>query len=81
MSEEQTYAKLTEIFRDIFDDDTIVLHPDMTAGDIEGWDSFNHISIVVASEAAFDVKFKSAEIEDLKNVGEFVRLINQAHTA
>jgi acyl carrier protein len=44
---------------------------------VPDWDSFNHINIVVATEAVFKIKFKSAEIEELKNVGEFVQLIQR----
>lgn len=77
MQEQEIYAKLTEIFRDIFDDDSIVLKPEMTAKDVEDWDSFNHINLIVATEAKFGIKFKTAEIESLKNVGHFVSIIHQ----
>lgn len=68
-------AKLTTIFRDIFDDDAISLRPDMTAADVNEWDSFNHINLIVATEARFGIKFHTAEIESLKNVGHFEELI------
>lgn len=69
------YKKLTDIFRDVLDQDDLVLTSDLTAADVRGWDSLTHINIVVAAEAAFRIKFKSAELEDLKNVGELVSLI------
>lgn len=69
--------KLTAVFRDIFDDDTIVISLETTAKDIEEWDSANHINIIVATEALFGIRFKSAEIEELHNVGEFVALIER----
>ena len=75
MNEADIYEQLTEIFQDIFDDDTIVLTPETSAADIEKWDSFNHVNITVASEAAFGVRFKSSELEDLQSVGQLVRLI------
>jgi len=75
MDEAKIYARLNEIFRDIFDDDDIVLTPDTTAADIPEWDSFNHVNISVACEVAFGIKFKAAELEELKNVGELVRVI------
>ena len=75
MDDTQIYAKLTEIFQDIFDDETIVLKPETTAADIEDWDSFNHVNISVAVEAAFGIKFKSSELEELTNVGDMVTLI------
>ena len=75
MDQAEIYQKLTGIFRDILDDDDLTLRPELTAADVPGWDSFNHINIVVATEAAFGIKFKSAEVEELKNVGEFITLI------
>jgi acyl carrier protein len=77
MQQFEIYSKLTEIFRDIFDDDSITLRPDMTAADIEDWDSFNHINLIVATEARFGIKFQTAEIESLRNVGHFVELIEK----
>ena len=75
MDEGAIYAKLNEIFRDIFDDDSVVLTPDTNADDIPEWDSFNHVNITVACEAAFGIRFKSAELEELSNVGGLVHLI------
>jgi acyl carrier protein len=48
-----------------------------TAEDIEGWDSFNHVNIVVAIESRFGIKFNAAEVEELRAVGEFVNLIEK----
>ncbi len=77
MQQQEIYSKLTEIFRDIFDDETLVLRPEMTAADVEEWDSFNHINLIVATEARFGIKFQTAEVESLKNVGHFVELIEK----
>lgn len=77
MTEPQILEGLTEIFREIFDDDSLKLTMNTTADDIDQWDSFNHINILVAAETRFGVKFKTAEIEGLKNVGEFVYLIEK----
>jgi len=68
-------AALSELFRDVFDDDTIVLSAATTAGDIAGWDSLNHISLLVAAEMRFGIQFRTAEMENLKNVGELSALI------
>ncbi len=75
MTSEQIYTQLTEIFRELFDDESIVLTPQTTAADLAEWDSFNHINLIVASEARFGVKFSTAEIESLHNVGQFVDAI------
>jgi acyl carrier protein len=69
------YEKLNQIFRDIFDDESIVLSPTTTAADIPGWDSVNHVNISVASEMAFGIRFNSSELEELHNVGDLVKTI------
>jgi acyl carrier protein len=69
------YEKLNHIFRDIFDDESIVLSPTTTAADIPGWDSVNHVNISVASEMAFGIRFNSSELEELHNVGDLVKTI------
>ncbi len=75
MTSEQIYTQLTAIFHDLFDDESIVLTPETTAADVPGWDSFNHINLIVATEARFGIKFNTAEIESLSNVGHFVQVI------
>ena len=75
LTTEQIYAQLTEIFKDLFDDESIVLTAETTAKDVPGWDSFNHINLMVAVEARFKIKFKTAEIESLHNVGHLVDVI------
>ena len=68
-------AGLTEIFHDLFGDDAIVLTPETTAEDIYGWDSIKHISLIVAVEDRFGVKFRTSEIEGLANVGDLATAI------
>ena len=75
MQQQEIYAKLTEIFRDILDVDSLVLTPDLTAASVPEWDSFNHIHLVVAVEAQFKIKFQTAELESIQSVGHFVDLI------
>jgi acyl carrier protein len=69
--------KLQNVFRDVFDNPDIVLRDDMTAKDVEGWDSLNHILLVVAVETDFGITFETAEISELKNVGDFIKLIQR----
>jgi len=75
MTENEIRTKLNEIFRDIFDDQTLEIAPDMTAADVEEWDSLSHISLIVAVEKAFGVRFTTGEVQALKNVGDFLALI------
>jgi acyl carrier protein len=72
---------MNEIFRQVLDDDTIALTPTMTAEDVEGWDSMNHIFIVVEIEKRFGIKFQAAEMEELKNVGELAALVREKVSA
>jgi acyl carrier protein len=73
--ETQVYAALNEVFREVFDDPALTVGAATTAADVPGWDSQSHISLIVAAEARFGIRFRTAEIEELKDVGEFVRLI------
>ena len=75
MQQEDLYAQLTEIFRDLFDDDEIVLTPGLTAADVPEWDSFNHINLIVAVESRFGIKFQTAELESMQTVGHLADLI------
>nr|WP_294517448.1 acyl carrier protein [uncultured Rhodopila sp.] len=77
MTEPEIYDLLNQIFREVLEDDTIVLTPATTAEDVEGWDSMNHIFIVVELEKRFGVKFQAAEMEELKNVGELAALVGR----
>ena len=77
MDQAEIYEQLTTIFRNLFDEDTIVLTPETTAADIEGWDSFNHINLIVAVEAKFGIKFKTAELDELHNVGHLATMIER----
>jgi acyl carrier protein len=75
MTETEILEALTDVFRNEFDDDDIVLTPETTAQDIEGWDSQAHVNLIVAAEARFRIRFRTAEVESLHNVGHFVQLI------
>jgi acyl carrier protein len=75
MQSQDIYAQLTLIFHDIFDDDTLVITPGVTAAEVPEWDSFNHINLIVAIEGRFKVKFQTAELESLHTVGHLADLI------
>ena len=76
MEQAQIYAELTKVFQDVFDED-IELRPDLSAGDVDGWDSLTHIRLMLSVEKAFHVKFSTSDIGALKDVGELVRLIEK----
>lgn len=77
MDQPQIYTRLTSVFRDVLDEDDLVLTPETTAEDVDGWDSLSHIRLVLAVSKSFGVKFSASEIGGLKNVGEFVELIQK----
>ena len=78
MSKTEIFEKLTEIFRDVFDDDSIVISDATTAADIEDWDSLTHITLLAAVEEEFGVKFSMKAVQSLKNVGELAGLVAQS---
>jgi len=80
MTDEEIYSRLTPIFRDVFDDDTLTPHPEMTAAEVPAWDSLSNIRLVVAVEVEFKIQFSTGEVAALKNVGEFVNVIRQRAT-
>ena len=75
MSRTEIYEKLTEVFRDVFDDEELSIHDETTAADIEDWDSLTHITLLSAAEDEFGVRFDMKAVHGLKNVGEMVDLI------
>jgi acyl carrier protein len=81
MTTQEIYAALTEVFREVFDNDLIVIGPETTASDIEGWDSQAHVTLIVATEVRFGIRFRTVEFETLYNVGDFVHLIETKRAA
>jgi acyl carrier protein len=73
------YEKLSVIFRDVFEDETLIAKPGLTAGDIAGWDSLTNLRLVLTVQKAFGVKFTAHEITSLDNVGDLAALV-QAKT-
>lgn len=75
MSREEVFERLTKVFRDVFDDESIELNDETTSDDIEDWDSFEHINLVVAVEDEFSFKIPMGKVITMKNVGEMVDII------
>ena len=74
-------VEVADIIRDVLDQPDLAVGAATTADDVEGWDSFSHINIVVATEARFGIKFRTAEIEELHKVGDLVALVGRkTHT-
>ena len=77
MADQEILQALNEIFREVFDDTALVIGPTTSAPDIPAWDSVNNISLMVATEMRFGIRFKTSELEELKNVGDLVALIKK----
>ncbi|MBQ6560010.1 MAG: acyl carrier protein [Erysipelotrichaceae bacterium] len=75
MTREYVYQQMNRIFRNVFDDESIELHDETNAEDIEDWDSLEQINLIVAIENEFEMMFDMAEVAELANVGEMVDLI------
>lgn len=67
--------KLTAIFREVFDDEDIVIGPETTANDIEGWDSLSHVNLIVAVETRFNIRFSKKELLTFRHVGDLLASI------
>ena len=75
MTREEVFERLNTIFREVFDDEDIVVTDETTSDDIEDWDSLEHINLVSAVEQEFDIKFSMGQVVTMKNVGEMVDII------
>jgi acyl carrier protein len=75
MDQRNVMARLTVLFRDVFDDPALVISPTTTAADVAAWDSMSHVTLIVAAEQAFGIRFRTAEMDDLHDVGALAQLI------
>lgn len=69
--------KLNKVFQEVFKDESIQIKPETTANDVEGWDSFSHITLIVAIETRFNIKFTQKELLSFRNVGDLVSCIGK----
>lgn len=75
MSREKALEKVNEIIRDVFDDEDILVTDETVAGDVDGWDSLMHITLIGAIEDEMDIKFAMKDVVGMKNVGQMIDLI------
>ena len=74
-SEADILEELTPIFRRIFDDESLQITSGMTAKDVDGWDSLTHMSLIVAVEDRYKMRFKLADVVKFKNIGDMCRAV------
>ena len=77
----EIYQKMTTVFHDVFDDDEITLSSELTADDVDGWDSLAHIRLMLSVQKAFGIKFSPIETGKLENVGALVNLVKKKSEA
>jgi acyl carrier protein len=77
METNEIVSRLTPVFRDVFNDDALVVSEGMTAANVPSWDSLSNINMIIAVEKAFGVKFSIKDVRNLKNVGELLELIKR----
>lgn len=75
MKSDEIYEKLSGVFREVFDDDSIAVSSQLTANDVSGWDSLTNIRLILTVERTFGVQFSASEIGRLQNVGDLVSLV------
>jgi acyl carrier protein len=75
MAFEKTLSEVAEIFKDILENSKLVITATSSATDVDEWDSLSHIHIVVALEKKYKIKFTTAEMKNMKNVGDLVQII------
>jgi acyl carrier protein len=75
MERDTIIQKLTDIFRNIFNDGSLVITNELTANDVERWDSLSHMLMIAEVEAQFSVKFRLKELNKMKNVGDMIDII------
>lgn len=68
-------GQLNQIFCEVFDDDDIRITPEMTANDVDGWDSLSHVNLIVAIENKFKITFSQKELLTFKKVGDLMESI------
>ena len=77
LSKDEIIERLDDVFRDVFDDNTLEVDENTTADDIEDWDSIEHITLIGAVEDEFKMRFKMVEVSGMKDVGEMIGIIEQ----
>ncbi len=71
----KTIEKLTEILRMVFENEDIIIHPETTANDVDGWDSLSHVNLILAIEEAFNIRFTQKELLKFKNINDLLTSI------
>jgi acyl carrier protein len=75
MKENEILAKLEVLFREVFNDKSLIIRTDMTANDVDQWNSLTHMLLITEIEKEFQIRFKLKELNKMRNVGDMIELI------
>jgi acyl carrier protein len=78
MANDDIYDRLNKVFREVLDDDSLVLRSDMSAKDVDGWDSMANVQLMLGVEREFGIHLSAGQIQALHNVGDLASTINAA---
>jgi acyl carrier protein len=76
IEKDEMVSKLTPIFRNIFGDNSLEITDDLSAANVENWDSLSHMLLITEIESQFAIKFKLKDLNKMKNVGDMMAIIN-----
>jgi acyl carrier protein len=79
MNQAEVIDRLQTIFDDVFLESPR-LTPEISAKDVPEWNSLTHISLLMAIEQAFDIRFRLGEVDDAQNVGQLANIIHRRVT-
>jgi acyl carrier protein len=66
---------LQDVFRQVFDDDQLVITPETSRRDVADWDSVAQVKLVLFLEEEFAIRFTEDEVSSLQTVGELLACI------
>lgn len=75
MTDEEIIARLTMVFRDVFMEAELTVTPEMTANDVERWDSLSHVDMVLLVESDFGIRIPTRDVTRMKNVADLIRVV------
>lgn len=75
MEKAEAISKLTKIFRNVFGNDSLIITEELTANDVENWNSLNHMLLIAEIEDSFSIKFKLKDLNKMRNVGDMIDII------
>ncbi len=75
MEKDKITEKLAQIFKNVFNDENVAITDDLSANDVDSWDSLTHMVLINEVEKAFNITFKLKELNKMKNVGDMINII------